>query len=147
MERMAEPREYVDALEGLDFPASSAAIQQKAKDKGGIDTEVNYILAHLPDRTYDSMEDLAHEVDLVYATVGPLEGDGPAAPSETSARDKTIIESRADTRAGEPPASRRPDRSPTGARSATPTPLSITIPTSCRFRASMRRRRRISLGV
>ncbi|HET6614928.1 MAG TPA: DUF2795 domain-containing protein [Dehalococcoidia bacterium] len=95
--------ERVDALEGPDFPASSAAIQQKAKDKGGIDAEVNYVLAHLPDRTYDSMEDLAHEVDLVYATVGPLEGDGPAAPSEASARDKTIIESRADTRAGEPP--------------------------------------------
>ena len=95
--------ERVDAFEGPDVPASSAAIQKKAKDKGGIDTEVNYILAHLPDRTYDSMEDLAHEVDLVYATVGPLEGNGPAAPSAASARDKTIIESRADTRSGEPP--------------------------------------------
>jgi hypothetical protein len=46
---------------------------------------------------------------IVYETGLPtdespiVEGDGPAAPSAASARDKTIIESRADTRSGEPP--------------------------------------------
>ena len=103
MARNAQPREFIDAMEGLDFPASQPAVQRKAHDKGGLDTEVIYVLSHLPDRTYDSMEDLAQEIERVYATVGGLEGAGPAAPSGTDARDKDAIESRSDTRAGELP--------------------------------------------
>lgn len=105
--RHARPRDFIDAMEGLDFPTSQAAIQRKAHDKGGLDTEVIFILGHLPDRTYESMDDLGGEIERVYETQGGLVGNGPAAPTEASERDKTVIQSRADTRAGEPPGESR----------------------------------------
>ncbi|MEX2225006.1 MAG: DUF2795 domain-containing protein [Dehalococcoidia bacterium] len=105
--RHAEPREFVDALEGLDFPASQAAIQNKAQDKGGIDAEVTYVLRHLPDRTYDSIDDLNAEIAQIYASGIALPDAAPAAPTAASKRDKQDIETQADTREGEPPGESR----------------------------------------
>lgn len=96
--RHAEPREFGEALEGLDFPASQAAIIRKAQDKGGLDAEVLYILGQLPDRTYESMSDVESAIEAIYAEAPPLAGGGPAAPSRESTREKENIEARADTR-------------------------------------------------
>ena len=96
--RHAQPREYRDALEGLDFPTSSSAIKRKAHDKGGLDTEVLFILDQLPDETYDSMDEIETAIEAVYAEAGGLVGGGPAAVSKANERDKEVIESRADTR-------------------------------------------------
>jgi hypothetical protein len=100
--RHAQPREFVDALEGLDFPASKAAIQNKAHDKGGIDSEVNYILGMISDRTYDSMQDLQTEIEWVYENAGGLPDAAPAAASRMGQRGKDAVEANADTREGEP---------------------------------------------
>jgi hypothetical protein len=105
--RHAEPREFIDALEGLDWPASKAAIQRKAADKGGIDAEVNYVLAHITDRAYESFDDLQAEIEAVYASGIALPDAGPAAPSRIGKRGKDAVESNADTREGEPPGQSR----------------------------------------
>lgn len=99
----ASMSEYRKALSGLDFPASQSTIARKAHDVGGIDTEVLHTLGHLPDRTYESMTDLETEVANVYGAVGGLEGGGPAAPTELTEKGKDVVETAADTRAGEAP--------------------------------------------
>lgn len=101
-ERHAEPEEFRKALYGLDFPASRAAIHRKAQDKGGLDTEVLFILERLPDREYESLDDVLTELPDVYAAEGGLAGAGPAAPTAASREDKRVIEKMADPRAGEP---------------------------------------------
>jgi hypothetical protein len=99
--RNADPQEYMKALSGLDFPASKSAIFKKAQDKGGFDTEILHILENLPERTYDDAADLTAEVARTYERVGPLADGGPAAPSEQNSREKGLIETLADPRAGE----------------------------------------------
>lgn len=101
-ERHAEADEFQKALAGLDYPASQDAILQKARDKGGLDTEVIYVFEHLPVRTYESFDDIAAEIPGVYAAQGGLAGAGPAAPSVADNEDKRLIEKMADPRAGEP---------------------------------------------
>jgi len=106
--RHADPREFIDALEGLDWPASKAAIRNKAHDKGGIDTEVLWVLDRIGDRPYDTFEDLRREIDLVYeAEGGGLPDVAPAATSRIGSRGKDAIEANADTREGEPPGESR----------------------------------------
>ncbi len=97
MERDADPQEYDRALEGVDFPASRDAIVNAARDKGGLDSEVIFILGELPaNGSYDSRADLDTAIERVYARRGGLEGDGPAAPAAGR---------RADPAAGAPAAS------------------------------------------
>jgi hypothetical protein len=50
-------------------------------DKGGIDREVPHVLDQLPDRPYESLEDVAEEVERVYARGGGLPIPPPAAPA------------------------------------------------------------------
>jgi len=100
--RHAQPRDFADALEGLDFPASQAAIINKAKDRGGMDAEVSVILEHLTDRTYDSMDDVAAEVEWVYAAMGLPSGDTPAAPDRRTARGREERAGRATLPEGAP---------------------------------------------
>jgi len=108
--RHAEQREFIDALEGLDWPASKAAIRNKAHDKGGIDTEVLWVLDRIADRPYDTFHDLRTEIDLVYRVEGGgLPDVAPAAPSRIGPRGKDAVESNADPREGDPPG-----QSPTG---------------------------------
>jgi hypothetical protein len=80
-DRNASRGELITALEGLDFPASKDGIVRKAKDKGGIDTEVPHVLEQIEDRTYEDTTDLLGEVERIYALGGGLTSGGPAAPA------------------------------------------------------------------
>ncbi|HEY7801763.1 MAG TPA: DUF2795 domain-containing protein [Dehalococcoidia bacterium] len=98
----ADADEFLRALHGLEFPASRAQILNAAKDKGGLDTEVLYIFGQLPDRTYETAEELRAAVAHAYETHhGGLAGAGPAAPSSLSNADKDLIRTTADPRRGE----------------------------------------------
>lgn len=98
MQRNADPDEYMKALLGMDWPASKAGIVRKAQDTGGIDTEVIHVLGLVPDRTYETPEDLAAAVEAVYQRDGGLGDGGPAAPSEFTTPEKDLIKTMADPR-------------------------------------------------
>ena len=101
-ERNAEPEEYRRALHGLDYPASRDAIVRKAADHGGLDREVLYVLERIPERPYESFEDVQRAIDVVYETHGGLQVYVPrAAPTSADDADKRIVERNADPRAGE----------------------------------------------
>jgi hypothetical protein len=95
----ADLREYEQALEGIDFPASRIAIHRKAADTGGLDTEVLLMLDRIPDRTYTSVDDVLREVQRAFAEQGGMSDGGPAAPATTDV--KKGIDASADTRQGE----------------------------------------------
>lgn len=78
--RNASPEEFFEALEGVDFPASKAAIVRKAMDKGGIDSEVPHVLRQIEDRAYGSMSELQQDIERIYAMGGGLPIGKPAAP-------------------------------------------------------------------
>lgn len=94
--RHAERREFEHAISGIDFPASQSAIYQKSKDKGGLDTEVPFILERVPERTYDTMDELWAAIERVYAEQGGLVGAGPAAKPEPGERPDPAAETRRD---------------------------------------------------
>ncbi|HEY7268845.1 MAG TPA: DUF2795 domain-containing protein [Dehalococcoidia bacterium] len=78
--RNAEPQEFTEALQGVDFPASKPVIVRTAMDKGGIDREVPHVLQQIEERTYDSLADLQAEIERVYSFGGGLPLGKPAAP-------------------------------------------------------------------
>ena len=77
MQPHAGKRDYDAALEGLEFPTSLAAVIRTARDHGGIDREVSEMMARLPDRQFDSLEDLYAEIRGVYLADGVAEEDLP----------------------------------------------------------------------
>lgn len=101
MERMATPKEFDEALEAVDWPASKAAITNRAADKGGLNAEVNYVLGEIEDQTYETRAELDAEISRVYAITGGLDHGGPAAAAGATPRDKDRIEAAADPRKGE----------------------------------------------
>jgi hypothetical protein len=78
--RNASPDEFVEALQGLDYPVSKPPILRKAMDKGGIDSEVQHVLRQIADKPYESMADILEEVERVYELGGGLPVGNPAAP-------------------------------------------------------------------
>lgn len=98
----AEIEEYIKGLAGLDYPTSRSAIINRARDTGGLDAEVDHVLTQLPDRTYDSLDDIGAEIRRIYAEGSTLEGAGPAAPSGLANREKDLVKDMADPRRGEP---------------------------------------------
>lgn len=66
----ATKRDYEVAFAGLDFPASRAAIINRARDNGGIDREVYASLSKLPDRPLASIEELRQAVRAIYVADG-----------------------------------------------------------------------------
>jgi hypothetical protein len=79
--------EYLQALYGVEFPASRDRIVQAARDKGGLDSEVMFILEHLPKDSYDTMQQLEGDVLRVYQkTGGGLDHGRPAAKPEPGER-------------------------------------------------------------
>lgn len=97
----AEPKDYIRAFDGVDFPASQAGLIRAAQDKGGLDAEVAHVLQQLPDRTYDSIDDVAAEVNRILDEGGGLGDGGPAAASNVTDAGKGLVETMADPRAGE----------------------------------------------
>lgn len=70
MQPAATRNDYEIALDGLEFPASLPAIVRTAADRGGIDREVLEVLGRLPDRRYESLEDLLEAVRESYRETG-----------------------------------------------------------------------------
>jgi hypothetical protein len=102
MQPNADPEEYIQALHGLEFPASRSQIVNKARDKGGLDTEVIAMFERLPDRTYENAQDLRGELVRAYrAGVPPAGEPEPAAPSPFSDDEKDLIRTMADPRRGD----------------------------------------------
>ncbi len=66
----ATKQDYEIAFAGLDFPTSRSAIINRARDNGGIDSEVYAILYQLPDRSFNSIEELQREVAAIYVAEG-----------------------------------------------------------------------------
>ena len=62
----ATKRDYEVAFAGLEFPASKAAVINRARDNGGIDREVYATLSQLPNQSLESMEDLQQAVRAIY---------------------------------------------------------------------------------
>jgi hypothetical protein len=63
----ASKGQYERALEGVHFPASLSEIMKRARDIGGIDREVHEMIGRLPDRQFESLEDLFGELRRAYA--------------------------------------------------------------------------------
>lgn len=82
----ADRAEYIQALYGVEFPASRDRIVQAARDKGGLDTEVMYILEHLPRDSYDSMPQLEGDILRAYQATGGMGDAGVAAIPEPGER-------------------------------------------------------------
>jgi hypothetical protein len=83
MDRNARPQDFIEALHGLDYPASLSGVRNRVHDKGGINREVPWIVDHLPDRVYHSQDEVLAEVERTYEATGPLAGGGPAASPAT----------------------------------------------------------------
>jgi hypothetical protein len=66
----AEYGKYDRALEGVDFPASKFAILERARGKGGLDSEVIEMLQRLPKDEYESLNELAAAVREMYIEDG-----------------------------------------------------------------------------
>lgn len=66
----ATKKDYQDAFAGLKFPTSKSAIVNRAVDRGGIDSEVRAVLTQLPDRSYESLEELQGTVHTIYIASG-----------------------------------------------------------------------------
>ena len=66
----ATKRDYEIAFVGLDFPTSKSAVINRARDNGGIESEVYAILSQLPNQSVESMEDLKQAVRAIYIAGG-----------------------------------------------------------------------------
>jgi hypothetical protein len=69
-EPAAQRGEYDRALEGVDFPASTFEILERARDKGGLDLEVIEMLQRLTQNEYETLEALTAAVREMYIADG-----------------------------------------------------------------------------
>ena len=70
MQPRAEPKDWEEVLDMLDFPASLSEITRKARDRGGLDHEVHEIIGRLPRDAYDTREDFLQDVRAAYLSDG-----------------------------------------------------------------------------
>ena len=66
----AMKRDYEIAFAGLDFPTSTAAVINRARDNGGIDREVYAVLSQLPNQSFGSIDELQQAVRAIYIAEG-----------------------------------------------------------------------------
>ena len=66
----AEPKDWEEVLELLEFPASLSEIMKRARDIGGIDREVHEIIGRLPRDRYDSLEEFLQDIREIYLADG-----------------------------------------------------------------------------
>jgi hypothetical protein len=66
----ASKADYNKAFAGFHYPISKDAITRMASDKGGLDREVKRILAQIPARKYNSVEEVQDAVRWVYLVNG-----------------------------------------------------------------------------
>ena len=70
MQPSAEPQDWDRSLEGLHFPLSLVEIIKRARDVGGVDSEVHQVIGRLQRDSYDSPEQLVQEVRDIYVADG-----------------------------------------------------------------------------
>jgi hypothetical protein len=66
----ATKQDYELAFKGFHYPISKSAIINMGRDKGGVDREVARVLADLPDRRYQNVDDVKEAVRAVYRSKG-----------------------------------------------------------------------------
>ena len=69
--------DYELAFKGFHFPISRAAILNMGRDKGGVDREVAIVLRQIPDRRYNSLDEIKDAVRNVYRARGVADEDLP----------------------------------------------------------------------
>ena len=69
--------DYELAFKGFHYPISRAAILNMGRDKGGVDREVAIILNQIPDRRYNTEDDVREAVRNVYRSRGIADSDLP----------------------------------------------------------------------
>jgi hypothetical protein len=69
--------DFETAFKGFHYPISKAAILNMGRDKGGIDREVAFILDRLPNRRYNSEDEIREAVRTVYRSHGVPDEDLP----------------------------------------------------------------------
>jgi hypothetical protein len=62
--------DYRNAFAGLEFPASKVEVVRRSRMHGGIDREVYAVLASIPERAYQAMEELEAAIRDVYVARG-----------------------------------------------------------------------------
>lgn len=95
-----DPRDFLHAFHGLDFPASRSQIVGAAKDTGGLNGDVIVILEQLPERMYATAEDLTEEIQRSRLKINSGGDIQPAAASPISDESKGLISDMADPRGG-----------------------------------------------
>lgn len=73
----ATKADYELAFKGFHYPISRAAILNMGRDKGGVDREVAIVLRQIPDRRYNSVDDVKDAVRNVYRSRGVADEDLP----------------------------------------------------------------------
>jgi hypothetical protein len=69
--------DYELAFKGFHYPISKSAILNMGRDKGGVDREVAVILGRLPDRRYNSVDEVKEAVRAIYRASGVADEDLP----------------------------------------------------------------------
>jgi len=62
--------DYEMAFRGFHYPISKSAILTMGRDKGGVDREVAIVLKQIPDRRYNSEDEVKEAVRNVYRSRG-----------------------------------------------------------------------------
>ena len=96
-----DPKDFLLALHGVDFPASRSQIVNAAKDTGGLNGDVLLVLEQIPERTYASPQDLTDEVQRTYGATNSNGDIQSAAASAISDANKELISTMADPRRGD----------------------------------------------
>ena len=66
----ATKQDFEAAFKGFFYPISKSGIYNAGRDKGGIDREVARILAAIPDRRYNNVDEVKEAVRSVYRAKG-----------------------------------------------------------------------------
>ena len=66
----ASKQDFEASFAGFHYPISKAAVVLRGRDKGGIDREVARVLARIPDRRYNTVDELKEAVRAVYRSMG-----------------------------------------------------------------------------
>lgn len=101
MTTITDPKDFLHAFHGLDFPASRTQIVNAAKDTGGLNGDVLLVLEQLPERMYATAEDLTEEVQRVHVATSSNGDIQSAAATAISDANKELISTMADPRGGD----------------------------------------------
>jgi hypothetical protein len=66
----AEPQDWERTLRGLHFPLSLVEFMKRAREVGGVDSEVHGVIGRLQQDSYDSLDQLTQEIREIYAADG-----------------------------------------------------------------------------